>query len=80
MTQEQFAHFWPQLQAPLKAKWTNITESDLAEVQGNLATFTDLVHQRYGAEGKDEVKTWADRRHAYWSGNYFGYKDPEPVS
>jgi hypothetical protein len=26
------------------------------------------------------VRTWADRRHAVWSGNYIGYKDPPPTS
>jgi hypothetical protein len=80
MTQEQFQHFWLQLKAPLKVKWNKITESDLDAIQGSLATFSDILRQRYGDVDKLEVQTWADRRHAVWSGNYIGYKDPEPVS
>ncbi|MBX3124470.1 MAG: hypothetical protein KF854_15375 [Nitrospira sp.] len=80
MTQEQFQHFWLQLKAPLKMKWNKITESDLDAIQGNLATFSAILRQRYGDVDNLEVQTWADRRHAVWSGNYIGYKDPEPVS
>ena len=80
MTQEQFQHFWLQLKSPLKAKWNKITESDLEAIQGNLATFTDILQSRYGEVDKNEVRTWADRRHAVWSGNYIGYKDPQPAS
>ena len=80
MTQEQFQHFWLQLKAPLKMKWNKLTESDLDAIQGNLATFSAILRQRYGDVDNLEVQTWADRRHAVWSGNYIGYKDPEPVS
>lgn len=79
MRQEQFAQFWLQLKAPLKAKWDRITESDLGEIQGNLATFTDVIDKRYG-ERKDEVSQWTESRRAHWSGDYIGYKDPLPVS
>jgi uncharacterized protein YjbJ (UPF0337 family) len=78
MTPDQFKQFWRQLKAPLKAEWGNITESDLEEIQGNLATFTDVIQKRYGEAKKDDVRIWADRRHAHWSGNYYGYKDPQP--
>jgi hypothetical protein len=80
MTQEQFKQFWVQLQTPLKAKWEKITDADLVEIKGNLATFTDILQKRYGEGHREEVKTWADRRHAHWSGNYFGYQDPKPVA
>ncbi|WHZ13964.1 MAG: Beta-galactosidase [Nitrospira sp.] len=80
MTQEQFQQFWAQLQAPLKAKWEKITDADVGEIQGNLTTFTDILQKRYGELHKDEVSVWADRRHAHWSGNYIGYKDPQPAS
>ncbi len=77
MTQEQFQQFWLQLKAPLKAKWEKITDNDLGEIQGNLAKFNDILQKRYGDANKDEVGIWADRRHAHWSGNYYGYKDPQ---
>ena len=79
MTQEQFQQFWLQLKAPLKANWDKITESDLGEIQGSLVKFGDVLQKRYGEGHKDEVSVWADRRHAHWSGNYIGYKDPKPA-
>lgn len=80
MTQEQFQQFWVQLQTPLKAKWEKITDADLGEIKGNLATFTDILQKRYGEGHKDEVSIWADRRHSHWTGNYLGYKDPQPAA
>ena len=77
MIQEQFQQFWIQLKAPLKAKWEKITDADLEEIQGNLATFTDIVLKRYGDTKKDEVITLVNRRYSHWTGNYLGYKDPE---
>lgn len=32
MNQEQFGQFWEQLKAPLKAKWTGISDEDLVEI------------------------------------------------
>ena len=58
MTQEQFQQFWLQLKAPLKAKWEKITDSDLGEIQGNLAKFNDILEKRYGDPNKEEVRIW----------------------
>jgi len=80
MNQEQFEQFWLQLKMPLTAKWERITDSDLREIQGNLATFKDIVLKRYGDTNKSEVSTWVDRRYSHWTGNYLGYSDPEPAS
>ena len=80
MNQEQFGQFWAQLKAPLKAKWDKITEEDLVEIQGDLAKFGGVLQKRYGEMHKEEVKTWANRRYSHWTGNYIGYKDPEPGS
>lgn len=80
MTPEQFQQFWPQLKGPLKAQWDKITESDLDAIQGDLATFTDILQKRYGEVDKHAVRIWADRRHSVWSGNYIGYKDPPSVN
>lgn len=79
MNQEQFGQFWVQLKAPLKAKWPKITDEDLTEIQGNLARFSKVLHNRYGQD-QDEVSTWANRRYSHWTGNYVGYKDPEHKS
>ena len=80
MIQEQFGQFWLQLKAPLKATWNKITDSDIGEIEGNLATFTDIVQKRYGDANKEDVIVWANRRYSHWTGNYLGYKDPEPAS
>ncbi|MDH4085215.1 MAG: hypothetical protein OEV99_17145 [Nitrospira sp.] len=79
MNQEQFGQFWEQLKAPLKAKWDKITEEDLVEIRGGLDRFEIVLHKRYGEPQKDEVSTWANRRYSHWTGNYVGYKDPEPA-
>lgn len=78
MNQEQFGQFWLQLKAPLRAKWEKITEEDLLEIQGDLAKFGGVLQRRYGELQKEEVSIWANRRYSHWSGNYMGYKDPEP--
>jgi hypothetical protein len=80
MVQEQFGQFWLQLKAPLKARWDQINDGDLEEIDGNLAMFTDIVGKRYGDADKDDVIVWVNRRYSHWTGNYLGYKDPEPAS
>jgi uncharacterized protein YjbJ (UPF0337 family) len=80
MNQEQFGQFWPELKAPLQAKWGKITDEDLLEIQGNLGTFGSILQKRYGEVQKDEVTTWANRRYAHWTGNYAGYQDATPAS
>jgi hypothetical protein len=80
MNQEQFGQFWSELKAPLQAKWKKITDQDLLEIQGNLATFGSILQKRYGEVQKDEVTTWANRRYAHWTGNYAGYQDATPTS
>lgn len=78
MNHEQFRQFWEQLKAPLQAKWVKLTDTDLADVRGNLDNFSGMLQRRYGEIQKAEVRTWADRRYCHWSGNYAGYKDPVP--
>jgi uncharacterized protein YjbJ (UPF0337 family) len=56
MNQEQFKSFWIQLKAPLKAKWEKITDADLLEIEGSLATFTAVLVKRYGAIQNGEVR------------------------
>ena len=78
MNQEQFGQFWMELKKPLKGKWDKLTDDDLIEIQGDVAKFGTVVQKRYGDTQKAEVTTWANRRYSTWSGNYVGYKDPEP--
>jgi uncharacterized protein YjbJ (UPF0337 family) len=80
MNQEQFGQFWDQLKTPLKDYWSKITAEDLTEIRGDLATFSSVIQRRYGELEKEQVRTWVNRRYAHWSGNYIGYKDPEPAS
>ncbi len=80
MNQEQFGQFWDQLKTPLKTKWEKITDQDLLEIRGDLATFATVLQKRYGDVAKDEVNTWANRRYSHWTGNYLGYQDPKPTA
>lgn len=75
MNQEQFGQFWEQLKAPLKAKWTAISDEDLGEIKGDLDTFGKVLQKRYGELRKDDVVRWAHRRYCHWSGNYIGYQE-----
>lgn len=77
MNQEQFGKFWSQLEAPLKAKWGQITDDDLLQVEGNVDRFNRMIETRYGGK-KDEVHTWANRRYAHWTGWYQEYDKPKP--
>lgn len=78
MNQEQFGYFWEQLKAPLKQQWEKFTDEDLLQIAGNLETFMRTIEVRY-RERKEEVSTWANRRHTYWSGLYTGYVAHKPV-
>ena len=78
MNQEQFGQFWTQLKTPLQAKWEKITDEDLLEIEGNLATFSGVLQKRYGELQTEAVSTWANRRYSHWTGNYIGYMDPQP--
>ena len=78
MNQDQFSQFWEQLKTPLKAKWERITQEDLGEIRGNMAAFGQVIQRRYGELQTEEVSMWAHRRYCHWTGNYMGYKDPEP--
>ena len=78
MNQEQFGQFWDQLKTPLKGYWSKITAEDLIEIRGNLATFVLVIQKRYAEPQQAKVITWAERRYSHWTGNYMGYKDPEP--
>jgi uncharacterized protein YjbJ (UPF0337 family) len=78
MNQEQFGQFWEQLKAPLREKWGKITTEDLVEIHGDLDRFGTVLQKKYGELEKEAVATWAHRRYCTWSGNYAGYKDPEP--
>ena len=82
MNQEQFADCWKQIQAALQKQWGALTTDDLVRIAGDQGRFNDAVQQRYGAR-KDEVRLWADRWYAKWSGSYVGYKEienPTPAS
>lgn len=75
MNQEQFGQFWEQLKAPLKAKWTDLSDEDLVEIKGDLTVFGTILQKRYGELRKDDVMIWARRRYCHWSGNYIGYQE-----
>ena len=50
MNQEQFGQFWTQLKAPLKAKWVQITDEDVSDIQGDMARFSTVLQNRYEEE------------------------------
>jgi len=78
MNQEQFKSFWEQLKEPLQTQWEKLTDEDLLKIDGNVVQFDGVIEQRYGKR-QAEVRTWANRRFAHWSGRYEGYEYP-PVA
>ena len=80
MHQEQFGQFWTQLKAPLKAKWDQITDEDVSDIQGDMARFSKVLQTRYDDKQQSDVTTWVNRRYSHWTGNYIGYQDPQPTS
>lgn len=75
MNQEQFQQFWLQLKGPLQTQWSAITETDVRTIDGQLVRFGDVLQQRYGEVRQEEVRHWADRRYAHWTGNYLSYPE-----
>ncbi len=76
MNQEQFGWFWGQLKEPLRQQWGQFTDEDLSRIGGNMDTFNRTIETRYGKR-KDEVRTWANRRYAHWTGWYLEYDEPK---
>jgi len=64
------------MQPALQKQWGLLTNEDLLQIAGDQAKFSGAILQRYGAK-KDEVRLWADRWYAKWSGTYVGYKEAE---
>jgi uncharacterized protein YjbJ (UPF0337 family) len=79
MNQEQFIDCWKQIQPALQKQWGDLTNEDLVQVAGDQAKFHSAIQRRYGAR-KDEVRLWADRWYAKWSGSYVGYKEVEAAT
>ncbi len=79
MNQQQFKDSWSQLKGALKKHWGQLTDEDLALINGDQSRFNAAVRKRYGAK-EAEVGEWADRWYAKWTGWYEGYKEAEPAS
>ena len=74
MNQEQFQQSWYQLKGYLKKHWAEVTDEDIVEIEGDQIKFHAALEKRYGEKGED-VRNWADRWYARWTGQYIGYKE-----
>jgi len=59
MNEDQIKGKWKQIQGQIKAKWGQLTDSDLTVAQGNREYLAGRIQERYGI-AKDEAKRQID--------------------
>ena len=79
MNQEQFSQSWDQHKGHLKKQWGKLTDEHVSQIQGDQKKFDVAIEKRYG-EMNGEVRKWADRWYAKWSGLYVGYQEEKLTS
>lgn len=62
MNNDQIEGKWNQLKGSAKAKWGELTDNDLEEIEGNAEKLMGKLQERYGIE-REEAK----RRVEEWS-------------
>ena len=78
MNQEQSKQSWYQLEGHLRKHWGQLTNEDYARIDSDLDQFNGVLEERYGGTKKD-VRKWADRWYARWTGWYEGYEEAKPT-
>ena len=58
MDETKFKDYWPEFKGDLKNKWSQLTDDDLEECQGNYMKFIQIL-EKYGSD-KEAVKYWTD--------------------
>jgi len=62
MNIDQIKGKWTQAKGSAKAKWGELTDNDLAEIEGNAEKLVGKLQERYGIEREE-----AERRVDEWS-------------
>ncbi len=59
MNSDQIEGKWSQLKGAAKAKWGDLTDDDLTEIEGNTEKLMGKLQERYGIE-REEAKRRVD--------------------
>ncbi len=59
MNSDQIKGKWTQLKGSVKAKWGDLTDDDLAEIEGETEKLAGKLQERYGIE-REEAKRRVD--------------------
>lgn len=60
MNEDTFKGQWKQLKGKAKAKWGDLTDDELDQVEGNVETLIGKVQERYGI-ARDEAKAQVEK-------------------
>lgn len=63
MNWDRVAGDWKQFKGKVKEKWGQLTDDDLAKINGNREQLEGLLQQRYGYakdKAKQEIDSWSD--------------------
>ena len=63
MNWDRVAGDWKQFKGKVKEKWGQLTDDDLAKINGNREQLEGLLQQRYGYakdKAKQEIDSWND--------------------
>ena len=59
MNSDQIEGKWSQIKGSVKAKWGDLTDDDLTEIEGNTEKLMGKLQERYGIE-REEAKRRVD--------------------
>ncbi len=59
MNKDQLQGKWTQVKGAVKAKWGDLTDDDLTEIEGNSEKLVGKIQERYGIE-REEAKRRVD--------------------
>lgn len=57
---------WKEIKGDIKAKWGDLTDDDLTEIEGNEEKLVGILQKRYGygkEEAEKEYRDFMSRRH-----------------
>jgi uncharacterized protein YjbJ (UPF0337 family) len=66
MNWDRIAGNWKQMTGKAKARWGDLTDDDMAKINGQREQLIGRIQERYGIakeEAEQQVKAWSDSLH-----------------
>jgi uncharacterized protein YjbJ (UPF0337 family) len=60
MNSDQFKGTWKEFKGEAQRRWSQLTDDDLLQIEGDYTKFLGAIQKRYGDQ-KEAVKKWADK-------------------